>query len=360
MTKLKIGILGTGNTCKGLCSLLRQESNLIISKVFTQTDISKRTDFPYPELLTNDIQELRNSSDVYLDCSNKICVAFNIIKTLMSDKKPVFTTNNSFQLLFGKYLNTIGQISLCGGSATYSLYNLFWDAMGRGFLPMLLLNHGPFLGGSSGIEIQKKIENCLLANIFDISALNHPIISDVVAEIMARNTEIPLCATIMNNSIKSEVSILSKHSDREQVQHLKDLGYGDGPVYTLENKNILNHMEIPFSIMDIVENNNLSLIPQTNKNMVYAICKKRIDKGTFIDCGLESEYLNGNILDNKKDLIPISLIEYVVIKNDIQAGEYITFDDVLFGNKNFVDISKKAINQITDVADSIDRRYLTS
>ena len=65
----RIGVVGTGYIAKGIVMALGHTDDLEVSRVFTHSDPSRRTDYPRPALLTNQVDDLVAESDLVVVAS---------------------------------------------------------------------------------------------------------------------------------------------------------------------------------------------------------------------------------------------------------------------------------------------------
>ncbi len=119
-------------------------------------------------------------------------------------------------------------------------------------------------------------------------------------------------------------------SDNETIiEEMKYLSMGDGPYYTFYRPYHLASVEAPRSIGMAIINNEAGLQPKTWIAEVVGHAKKELNPGDKID-GIGGYFTYGVTypIEQSMNLVPLGLLEGATVKNNIQKGEPISYNDV--------------------------------
>jgi dTDP-4-dehydrorhamnose reductase len=359
----QIGVVGSGFIASGLVKLLLQHPLYNVSGVLTRSDLSKRNDFVQPQLLTNDLKTLINTSDLIVECSGDAIYATEVIEQILQAKLPVVTMNSEFHITTGSYFVDKGMVTEAEGDQPGVLAILHEEALSMGFEPVLYANIKGFLnenpskedmeywGKRSNLSLEMvtsftdgtkvQIEQVLVANGFGANLIQDGLVklaSDDMLEGGTKLVEIaqekgvalPVSDYVLSPKLPAGVFILAKHK-AEQEGALRYYKLGDGPYYVIERTYHLCHLEIVKTIQRVLDGGKKLLDNSANpRYSVAAIAKRDLKAGEKIKKGIGSFAVRGCAVSiaKKSDLVPIGLLADAELTQDVQEGEYITFDMV--------------------------------
>ena len=357
----KIGIIGTGFIGEGLAKLLDAHKDYNITKILTRGDISKRSDFYLSNLLTNQIDELIESSDLIVECSGDTIYATDMISKIIKFNIPIVTMNSEFHVTVGSYFVDKGFITEAEGDQPGSLAILHEEAIDMGFKPVAYVNIKGFLNKTptikdmkfwskkSGISLEMvtsftdgtkiQIEQALIANGLGATIAQDGLIGvedDNIkrgAEILGKKADkigSPISDYQLSSKLPAGVFVVAKHNNN-QKDALRYYKMGEGPYYIIERPFHICHLEIIKTIKRVLANGGVLLNNSKNpKISVATIAKKDLKIGDKIEKGIGSFDVRGEAIkiENHPNHIPIGLVSSVKIKRKVKKGEILTFDDV--------------------------------
>ncbi|MCP4475968.1 MAG: hypothetical protein GY821_15670 [Gammaproteobacteria bacterium] len=146
----------------------------------------------------------------------------------------------------------------------------------------------------------------------------------------AKNRQRPISDYIIYPGAPHGVFLVAEH-DGSQKKMLRHVKMGEGPYYILKQDAILLHMEVPFTIRQLLEKKqpllNNSTMPRIN---VAAIAKQRLEKDTLIENGIGSFSTRGIgvPIKNYPTAVPLGLLQQARIIRTVEPGQILSFDDV--------------------------------
>ncbi len=87
----RIRIVGTGYIAKGIMLALGHCDDLEVVRVLTHSDPARRTDYPRPALLTNQVDDLVSESDLVVVASGDPLRAVEPVEAAIGASLPVVT-----------------------------------------------------------------------------------------------------------------------------------------------------------------------------------------------------------------------------------------------------------------------------
>ena len=340
---------------------LSEVEDLDVSHVLTRTTIDERTDFPRPDLLTNDLVTLLDASDVVVECSGDVLHATRVVDEALQAGLPVVTMNSEFHVTTGSYFLDRGLLTEAAGDQPGALAALKEDVVQMGFEPLVygnikrFLNRNPereemrFWAKKQGISLPQvtaftdgtkvQIEQAFVANGLDATIAVNGLIGIESQDVHegartladgARRLSSPLSDYVLSSNAPAGVFIAATHDDnqREYLQYLK---MGDGPYYILQRNYHLCHLEIAKTIRRICKGQGPLLTnSRSPKISVCTIAKSDCQPGDEIERGIGNFTVRGEAvrIQDAPEHVPIGLMDGATIRREIRAGEMLTFDDV--------------------------------
>ena len=357
----RIGVVGTGFLSRHLVMTLEEHPDLQVLKVLTRSDISKRTDFPRQDLLTNSIDELIGSSDLVVECSGDAVHATDVIARVMAAPLPVVTMDSEMQVTTGSYFDRRGFITEADGDQSGSLAALRENAVQMGFKPLVYGNIKRFLNYSptreemefwakkqsyslemvtsftDGTKLQ--IEQALVANGLGAGIAQPGLIGidsedvDTGAEVLADRAKTlgyPISDYILCPKAPGGVFIVAEHDQRQKIA-LANYKMGEGPYYVLLQNFHLCHLEIPKTIRRVLGGGGVLLNNGQEPTIsVAAISKRTLKAGDTIRRGIGGFDVRGIAvrISESRGHVPIGLLANAQVTRRVKPGQQINFDDV--------------------------------
>jgi len=357
----RIGIVGTGLIGKGLAIEIERQSHIKLSRVLTRREISTMKDYPFPDVLTNNVEELLEHCDLVVECSGDVIYGTEIIDKIMKANLPVITMNAELQVTTGSYFAKRGFITEAEGDQPGCLASLHENVVQMGFKPLVYGNIKGFLNLEPTIDEMKywskrnglrldmttsftdgtkvQVEQALVANGLDagiaidgLLALSSDNLDKTGEELAKEANRIghPICEFVLAPKAPPGVFITAEHDSR-QKDVLRYYKMGDGPYYTILQNYHLCHLEIMKTINRVINGGGVLLNNGKNPSIsVAAIAKRNLQPGEVIEKGIGSFQVRGEAVrkTNHESHVPIGLLVNAVMTRPIEEGQRITFDDV--------------------------------
>jgi len=377
----KIGIIGTGFIGEGLKRVIEIQPDMDTSCVLTQRDLK---DFTDESLYTNSVQELIGRSDLIVECNGNPIYATEILCKVMDAGVPVVTMDAELHITSGSYLSTKGFITEAEGDQPGALAALKEDLVSMGFTPLVygnmkgFLNHNPtqedmrYWAEKQGISIKEvtgatdgtktQVEQALVANGLGAVVAKQGLYGFESIDINKDANRLAMHAKEINKPIsdyllkspKDTVQFpkgvfITAEYDQSQVQALDYLKLGKGPFYTLIHNYYLCHLEIPKTIRQALQENKVLIDNSTHPTAsVCAIAKNNLLPGKKISWGNRYLFVRGEAISISQapNHVPIGLMNDVVIKRKVEAGQMIYFDDVEIPESKACDAYKFTLNLV--------------
>lgn len=361
MQKTRIGIAGTGLIGSGIAIEVKKQSDLELTSVLTRRDISTMTDYPFPNILTNSIEELIEKADIIIECSGDVLYGTTVIDKAFKANKKVITMNAELQVTTGSYFARRGFITEAEGDQPGCLASLHENVIQMGFKPLVYGNIKGFLkldpkiedmeywSNKNGVRLDMttsftdgtkvQVEQALVANGLDagiaVDGLLAPA-SDDLNETGAKLAEeanrlgFPICEFVLAPKAPPGVFITAEH-DVRQKDALRYFKMGEGPYYTILQNYHLCHLEVVKTIRRVINGGGVLLNNGENpKVSVAAVAKRALEPGEEIEKGIGSFQVRGEAVNisSHKNHVPIGLLVNAVLKRNVEEGQIVTFDDV--------------------------------
>jgi predicted homoserine dehydrogenase-like protein len=361
----KIGIIGTGFVGGGLKKTIDLLPDMEVVSVLTRRNLQEFSD---DGVYTNSIQELIDKSDLVVECNGDPIYATDVLCRVLEAGIPVVTMDAELHITSGSYLSTKGYITEAEGDQPGVLAALKKNLVTMGFNPLVYGNLKGFLNFSptpedmhywakvQGISLEQvtgftdgtkvNIEQALVANglgaVIATRGMYGIESDDIIKDsktlaIFAKELGTPISDYLLQSPTAKQkfpagVFITAEY-DQNQAPALKYLKLGEGPFYTLIRNYHLIHLEIPATIRDVFQGNDVLLNnSQQPTASVAAIAKVELMPGTPIHRADRNFQLRGEALSIKDvpNHVPIGLMGDVVIQRKVESGQLIVFDDIEF------------------------------
>tara|TARA_R110002111_G_C5941908_1_gene367761 strand:+ start:94 stop:1284 length:1191 start_codon:yes stop_codon:yes gene_type:complete len=359
--KLKIGIVGTGGIGRGLAKLIARREDMVISKILTRrkgviSDLGVSQEF-----LTTSPEEVLDSSDLIVVSTGDPIYSTEIIDKAFVYGLPVVTMDADTQVLTGSWLSKRGVITEANGDQPGCLAALNKEVIQMGFKPLVYGNIKGFLNKKPSLEdmlfwAQKQgyslssvtsftdgtklqIEQAFIANGLGLDIVKTGLVGYETSDFesgafalgeIAQKQNAAISDYIISKESPPGVFITATHQE-DLAEELTTYKMGKGPFYLLYKPMHLCFFEIPNSILNLVNNNEILLdngdVPSVS---VGTIAKKNLTSGSFIDKGIGGMEVRGEAIKitDCTNHVPIGLMNKVQLKRNIEEGEIITFDDI--------------------------------
>ena len=359
--KLKIGIVGTGGIGRGLAKLIARREDMVISKILTRrkgviSDLGVSQEF-----LTTSPEEVLDSSDLIVVSTGDPIYSTEIIDKAFVYGLPVVTMDADTQVLTGSWLSKRGVITEANGDQPGCLAALNKEVIQMGFKPLVYGNIKGFLNKKPSLEdmlfwAQKQgyslssvtsftdgtklqIEQAFIANGLGLDIVRTGLVGYETSDFesgafalgeIAQKQNAAISDYIISKESPPGVFITATHQE-DLAEELTTYKMGKGPFYLLYKPMHLCFFEIPNSILNLVNNNEILLdngdVPSVS---VGTIAKKNLTSGSFIDKGIGGMEVRGEAIKitDCTNHVPIGLMNKVQLKRNIEEGEIITFDDI--------------------------------
>ncbi|WP_339716611.1 NAD(P)-dependent oxidoreductase [Cyclobacterium amurskyense] len=359
--KLKIGIVGTGGIGRGLAKLIARREDMVISKILTRREGVISDLGVSQEFSTTSPEEVLDSSDLIVVSTGDPIYSTEIIDKAFVYGLPVVTMDADTQVLTGSWLSKRGVITEANGDQPGCLAALNKEVIQMGFKPLVYGNIKGFLNKKPSLEdmlfwAQKQgyslssvtsftdgtklqIEQAFIANGLGLDIVKTGLVGYETSDFesgafalgeIAQKQNAVISDYIISKESPPGVFITATHQE-DLAEELTTYKMGKGPFYLLYKPMHLCFFEIPNSILNLVNNNEILLdngdVPSVS---VGTIAKKNLTSGSFIDKGIGGMEVRGEAIKitDCTNHVPIGLMNKVQLKRNIEEGEIITFDDI--------------------------------
>ncbi|HEX6144527.1 MAG TPA: hypothetical protein VFZ01_17545 [Geminicoccaceae bacterium] len=358
---MKVGIFGTGFVARHFVMEMEHRPAMALGRVLTRRPFGTCTDFPRAEVLTHDVDEVIETSDVIFECTGDVVHAASTIGRALDAGRPVVTLNAEFHATIGSAFVERGLLSEAEGDQPGSLAALHRDAVAMGFRPLVYGNMKAFLNRNptpeemrywaakqnyslamvtsftDGTKVQ--IEQCLVANGLEAGIAQEDLLGLATGDLkdaaqrlgpVAEELGHPISEYIVDIGLQHGVFVVASHDDRQALA-LRNLKMGEGPYYVLIRDYCLVHLEVFKTIEQVMRDRvpllNNSVMPRVS---VASIAKRALAPGETIERGSGSFDLRGscvNIVD-RPGHVPICLANDLRVRRRVEPEQVLTMDDV--------------------------------
>ncbi len=372
--KHRIGLVGTGFIASGFARLIHNHApDLSLTSVLTRRSLEQAGSFPFPERLTQSVQQLIDTSDLIVECSGDVLHSTEVIDQALRAGKPVVTMNSEFHVTTGSWFADKGLLTEAEGDQPGCIAALHEEAVMMGFKPIVygnmkgFLNHLPkpeemaYWSGKQGISIEQttsftdgtkiQIEQAFVANGFGATITRQGMEGPSAVDVNKTAIELARFAAELGQPIadymlapgKAGVFVVGTH-DAEEWKALNYLKLGDGPYYVLVKNFHLCQYEIVKTVRRVINGGGVLLNNSTHPTLsIVGIAKTALPVGTRIDRAIGGFQVRGEAarIQDVPGHVPMGLIQNAVITRPVEAGQILSFDDVELPDSLALDISRK-------------------
>lgn len=357
---MKLGVVGTGFIATGLLALCGARTDMRVSGVLTRRPVSTVRSVR-PELLTQDVGELVEASDMVVECSGSVRHAAVVVEAALAAGKPVVTMNSEFHVTVGSHFAGAGLLTEAEGDQSGSLAALAEEVREMGFEPKIYGNTKGFLNlnptpqemdywaEKQGISVEQvtaftdgtkvQIEQALVANGLGGTILQSGLlgprvdsVADGVDRLMAHaeGMDGAFADYVVTPQWPGSIFIAATHPTADPAT-LKYFKLGPGPLHTIVRPHHLCFLEIPRTINRLRQGRGALLDNGARPRVsVAAVAKCDLAPGTRVPRGIGSFVVRGEsvLLADHPDHVPIGLLEDAVIVSRVEAGQRLSWADV--------------------------------
>lgn len=372
--KHRIGLVGTGFIASGFARLIHNHApDLNLTSVLTRRPLEQAGSFPFPERLTQSVQQLIDTSDLIVECSGDVLHSTEVIDQALRAGKPVVTMNSEFHVTTGSWFADKGLLTEAEGDQPGCIAALHEEAVMMGFKPIVygnmkgFLNHLPkpeemaYWSGKQGISIEQttsftdgtkiQIEQAFVANGFGATITRQGMEGPSAVDVNKTAIELARFAAELGQPIadymlapgKAGVFVVGTH-DAEEWKALNYLKLGDGPYYVLVKNFHLCQYEIVKTVRRVINGGGVLLNNSTHPTLsIVGIAKTALPVGTRIDRAIGGFQVRGEAarIQDVPGHVPMGLIQNAVITRPVEAGQILSFDDVELPDSLALNISRK-------------------
>jgi predicted homoserine dehydrogenase-like protein len=358
---IKVGIVGTGLIGRGLSHLLSILPEYQLSGILTRRKGPIEDLQVSPDLVTNSPQHLMEKSDILVVSTGDVLYSTEIINMAFSFGLPVVTMDSDTQVVSGSWLSKRGLLTEADGDQPGCLAAMKENIVQMGFKPLVYGNVKGFLNQNPSVSdmthwskikgfslnsvtsftdgTKLQIEQALVANGLGATIACQGLIGERTTDLepgamalaeQAKKANLVISDYIISLQAPPGVFIVAEH-EAGFAAGLKTYKMGDGPFYLHYNPTHLCYFEIPKTIKRFYNTREVFLDNGSNPTTgVATIAKEELSMGTFIDQGIGSFQVRGEVvkLADQPDMVPIGLINQARLKRKVEPGQILTFDDV--------------------------------
>jgi predicted homoserine dehydrogenase-like protein len=360
---IRIGLAGSGYISAGLLRVLSRYDDVTVTAVLTGRHTSQDHEYPRPELLVRNVEDLIAHSDLIVECSGGVTRAMSVVAAAFAAGIPVVSVNSEFQVTVGHLFAPHGVLTEAEGDQPGALAALHEEVTLMGFQPLVYGNVKTFLQHDPTVENMRHqaslhgisqqqvtsftdgtklhLELALVANGLDAGLAPGGVIGvrssrfeDCAAELATAGSGGPISDFCMPTDTDAHIFIVATHPDpvSGELAHYK---LGPGPYYRFSRNRHLGHFEVPRTIKRVVETGRPLINNGTAPtSKVVAVAKKPVTAGTSVTSAVGSTLFRGVAVHttDHADLLPIGLMEGCTVVRDVAPGAYVTTEDVRLGD----------------------------
>jgi predicted homoserine dehydrogenase-like protein len=361
---MRVGIVGTGFVARGAARTLQATGEFEVTRVLTRRASSEVRGIPR-ELLTSDVADLIDHSDVVFEASGDPVHATDVLLDVLQAGRKIVTMDSELQVTTGSWFARRGYITEADGDQPGCLARLREEAAGMGFRPLAYLNLKGFLNPdpvaeemarwsvrqdlrleqvvsfTDGTKLQA--EQVLVANGLDAELAREGLLGPAVASLdeatglldAARRHDRPISDYLLWKGGPPGVVLFADHPEAAELPGY--LPYSrlfvgkERPCFALVRPHHLIHLEVTRTLRDVRDGRrpllNNSVTPRFG---LAAVVKRPLAAGATIERGLGSFDVRGLAvrLADRPDHVPTTLLDGARLRHDVPVGHVLRFEDV--------------------------------
>ena len=381
----RIGIVGTGFVARGAYRSLLKTRGVQVTRVLTRRDADDVEGID-PDLLTDSLPELIDSSDLVFESSGDAIHATEVLEQVIAAQLPVVTMNSELHVTTGSWFARRGYITEADGDQPGCLARLKLEAEVMGFTPLAYVNIKGYLNNDPCLDEMEhwaatqhlrldqvvsftdgsklQIEQALVANGLDADIACDGMLGRTVPDLratgflgaLAEQGGRALADYILCPGAPPGVFIVARHE--EFTMHgdygpFAKLRTIDGEYGILLRPHHLIHLEVPRTILKVIRDEppllNNSRRPRVG---VAAIAKRPLKAGMALPRGLGSFAVRGVAVELAANPghVPLCLLANAVVRRKVEVGQTLSFDDVELPETRALAIYRELLAETTESA----------
>jgi predicted homoserine dehydrogenase-like protein len=376
-----VGIVGTGFVARGVYRSLLKTPGVNVTRILTRRDADDVEGMD-PDLLTDSLAELVDSSDLIFESSGDAIHATEVLEQVMAAGIPVVTMNSELHVTTGSWLARRGYITEADGDQPGCHARLKLEAEVMGFTPLAYVNIKGYLNNDPCTDEMEHwaatqclrldqvvsftdgsklhIEQALVANGLDADIACDGMLGRTVPDLratgflgaLAEQRGRALSDYILCPGAPPGVFIVARHE--EFTMHgdygpFAKLRTIDGEYGILLRPHHLIHLEVPRTILKVIRGEppllNNSILPRIG---VAAIAKRPLKVGTRIARGLGGFEVRGSAVEISAhpSHVPLCLLANAVVRRKVGPEQVLSFDDIELPETRALAIYRKLLDEI--------------
>jgi predicted homoserine dehydrogenase-like protein len=358
-TDVRVGIVGTGYTARGLAHVLGRTPRLTVTSVLTRRPLDE-VDGPWAGLLTHSTDRLIAQSDLIVITTGDPVHGTEVAAQALAARLPVVTMDAELQVTAGSYLASLGVVVEAQGDQPGSLALLAHEATQMGLTPVVygnikgFLNHEPtpaemaYWAERQGISLTQvtsftdgtklQIEQALVANGLGATIARRGLLGPRADSVPTGALQLAEASATLGAPISDYVLpergnpgvFLVATYDEELAEFLRyyKVRLGDSPYVLLERPFHLCNLEVPLTVDRLLRGDqvpfNNGLRPRVG---VAAVAKRPLAAGERIDTAIGGFQVRGEavLIADEPDHVPIGLLAGATVERPVAPGETLRF-----------------------------------
>jgi predicted homoserine dehydrogenase-like protein len=361
-TDVRVGIVGTGYTARGLAHVLSRTPRLTVSSVLTRRPIDE-VDGPWAGLLTHSTDRLIAQSDLVIITTGDPVHGTEVAVQALAARLPVVTMDAELQVTAGSYLASLGVVVEAQGDQPGSLALLAHEVRQMGLTPLVygnikgFLNHHPkpaemaYWAERQGISLTQvtsftdgtklQIEQALVANGLGATIARRGLLGPRTDSVPTGALPLAEAAATLGTSIADYVLpergnpgvfvVATFEEELGEFLRYYKVRLGDSPYVLLERPFHLCNLEVPLTVDRLLRGDPVAFNNGPRPRVgVAAVAKRPLAAGERIETAIGGFEVRGEavLIADEPDHVPIGLLAGATIERPVAAGETLRFADV--------------------------------
>lgn len=361
---MRVGIVGTGFVARGAARTLSATKEFEVTSVLTRRPSADVRGIPR-ELLTTEVGQLIERSDVVFEASGDPIHATSVLLDVVAARLPIVTMDSELQVTTGSWFARRGYVTEADGDQPGCLARLGQEALGMGFRPLAYLNLKGFLEPNptleemvrrserQGLRLEQVVsftdgtklqaEQVLVANGLGAELAREGLVGPTVGSPQeatglieeARRVGRPISDFLLWKGGPPGVLVLAEHPESAELPGylpFARLFVGtDRPPFSLLRPHHLIYLEVPRTLRDVRD----GLPPLLNNSAkprhgLGAVTKRALPAGTVIERGIGSFDVRGVAmrLSDRPDHVPAALLTGARLLHEVPPEHVLRWTDV--------------------------------